>query len=199
MTLSYWEDPNTDWEKLVLGGVLWPGIVVDIDANVERKLDVKKSKGQDKATIKDEGYRPAPIKVVLMIFTREQWVELQAILPQFHPRQQGGTRTPLQIAHPAVNLLNIDSVYIRKISSPKVDGPKGGPALITIELLEFVEAPKAVKGGAGTGGPKGTGTSTQAQDNDAAADALAQLAADAVNDAIDEAGNWLVDSLSTGG
>ena len=60
--LSFWHDGDGDsWDKLHMAGEVWPGIWTIDGAGVSRKIDVKRVKGSDQATIKDEGYNPAKI------------------------------------------------------------------------------------------------------------------------------------------
>jgi len=143
--LPYWTDDEGEWDKLILGGTPWPGIWELSGDGVKRNIDLKKSKGADTATLKDEGYKNAKFTAVGTIWNREQFKELQAILPEVHPRRKGGDRQALQIIHPAANLLGIDSVYLTGIKMPKLDGPKGGPLTITITFIEWTPKPKTPK------------------------------------------------------
>lgn len=150
--LPFWTDDDGDWDTLILGGTVWPGIWELSGDGVSRDIDVKKSKGSDTATLKDEGYQNAKFTATGTIWTAEQFSELQAILPEIHPRRKGGDRQALQIVHPAANLLGIDSVYLKGIKMPALDGPKGGPMTIVLDLIEWVPkpvVPKNTSGGCG--------------------------------------------------
>jgi len=153
--LAFWTDADGDWDTLVLGGTVWPGIWEISGDGVKRDIDLKKEKGSDKATLKDEGYKNAKIEAVGTIWTLAQWRELQQILPEVHPRRDGGDRQALQIIHPGANLLGIDSVYLTGIKVPSLDKAKGGPLQVTLSLIEWTPTPKPVKEASGTGGGAG--------------------------------------------
>jgi hypothetical protein len=154
--LAYWADGLSDWDELILGGVKWPGIWSVTGAGVSRKIDLKKSKGADQATLKDEGYKNAKLTATGVLHSAEQWQQLQQVLPDVHPRRQGGDRQPLQLIHPAANLLGIDSVYLTGIKVPTIDAPKGGPLTIVLDFIEWTPKPKPVKNASGqSGGGKG--------------------------------------------
>lgn len=151
--LPYWDDRDDPlaWDTLILNDEIWPGVCEISGAGVSRKVDVKKGKGEDGATLKDEGYDLARLSITLTIYSDGDWVELQRLLPTIHPRRKGGTRTPISIVNPQCNLLGVSSIYIDKISIPKK--PKSGDGLVELEMsaIEWVPEPAPVKGGAGTG------------------------------------------------
>ena len=156
--LPFWTG-NDDWQEMVLGGIRWPGIWTISGSGAVRNLDMKKAKGSDIATLKDEGYKNAALTATGTIWTAAQWKELQALLPEVHPRRYGGDRTPLQLVHPAANFIGVDSVYLRGISIPELDAAKGGPIIVELDFLEWTPAPKPVTKGTGTGTGKGGGKS----------------------------------------
>lgn len=152
--LSFWGNPDNDWDALILGGEQWPGLATVTGAGVARKLDVKATKGSDVGTIKDNGYVNGKLVIELQIWTEDQWRELQRLLPIIHPRRKGGDRKPLQIIHPVANLLGIDNVYVQKLPTPSLDKGRG-IMVFRFEVLEWVEEAKPVKvasGAAGAGG-----------------------------------------------
>jgi hypothetical protein len=158
--LPYWDDRDDPlaWDTLILDGEIWPGVCEISGAGVSRKVDVKKGKGEDGATIKDEGYDLARLSITLTIYSEGDWVQLQRLLPTIHPRRKGGTRTPIEIVNPQCNLLGVSTIYIDKISIPKK--PKSGDGLVELEMsaIEWVPDPPPVKGGAGTGTGANTDT-----------------------------------------
>lgn len=152
MTLAWWADGSLLWDTLILGGEVMPGLSA-VTGDVARKLDIKPVKGTDGATMSDEGYEPGPIQIATRLFTQQQWTELQRLLPRFHPRAAGGTRSPLDIWHPAANLIGITTIYIRKIAMPVIDAKR--VATVVIEAVQWFPAPKpATKN---TKAPKGGG------------------------------------------
>lgn len=161
--LPYWDDRDDPlaWDTLILDDEIWPGICEISGAGVSRKVDVKKGKGEDGATIKDEGYDLARLSITITIYDEEDWVQLQRLLPTVHPKRKGGTRTPISIVNPQCNLLGVSSIYIDKISIPKK--PKSGDGLVELEMsaIEWVPEPAPVKGGAGTGTGANAGANDQ--------------------------------------
>ncbi len=150
--LSFWTESDNDWDTLILGGEVWPGIPRIRGRGVGRKLDVKKTKGADIGTVKDEGYKNGRLTISLTIWTSTQWRELQRLLVLIHPRRKGGERRPLDIIHPMANLLGVTTVYVETIPFPDVDFERGGPMVFSFDAIEWTEAPKPVKKASGTGG-----------------------------------------------
>lgn len=146
--LPYWLDSTDDaWDTLRLGGFTFPGIV-EVDGDVSRDIEQKKAKGQDNPTITDNGYNAAKVKIVLRIYSQTQWTELQSLVPEIHPRRKGGIRNPVELIHPAPNLLGVSSVYVTAIGFPKIDSDK--QLVMTIEAIEWIPAPPPVKKAVGT-------------------------------------------------
>ncbi len=65
-------------------------------------------------------------------------LEAQVATERARPRARA-TRTPLDIAHPATELLGIRRVYVTGISVPEL---QGGEFVTTISALEWTEAPR---------------------------------------------------------
>jgi hypothetical protein len=149
----HWDDRDWQdaWDTLILGEDTWPGVWEISGPGVSRKIDVKKTKGQDGATMKDEGYQPARLTLTGIVWTEDQWDELQRLVAKVHPRKAGGSRTPLEIYHPQSSLLGINQIYIDKIGIPRKPTAGDGKLSISMSALEWVPAPKPVKTGAGTG------------------------------------------------
>lgn len=66
-------------------------------------------------------------------------LEAQVAAERARPRPRG-TRTPLDIAHPATELLGIRRVYVTAVKLPEL---RGGEFITTISALEWTEAPRA--------------------------------------------------------
>jgi hypothetical protein len=117
-----------------------PGVWT-VDFGCRRPLDIKKPKGRDGARFRDEGYDPAPIQLVGQIQSEEDWAKLQTVMPKFRPRTLGRARTAIEIDHPSTALLSISLVYVVDIKAPVF---ANGIMTVRIEVLEYVDAPKAV-------------------------------------------------------
>lgn len=142
MSLAWWADGSLLWDTLLLGGEVMPGIAA-VTCEVERKLDIQPVKGGDGATIQDQGYVPGPVGIALKIWLPEQWTELQRLMPRIHPRAPGGVRSPLEIIHPAANVLGVHTVYVHKIAAPVVDRARA--AVVAIQAVQWFPAPKPAK------------------------------------------------------
>ncbi len=141
MTISHWESEPAEWDRLVLGPYVMPG-VWDIDFACRRAIDVKKSKGKDGASFTDEGYEPPLLELIGKVATSAQWTELQAIIPKLHPKQKGKGRDLYTIQHPKVQLLGIATVYVTQVKAPSLDR---GILTVVINAIEWVAVPKPVK------------------------------------------------------
>jgi len=117
--ISYWDDSEGIWDRLSLGGVALPG-VWKVTFRVRRQIDTRKRRGKDGGRIKDEGYRPAEIRMVGRLLGTEAWEQYQAFVPSIHPRRHGALRTPQTIVHPTTQLLSIRSVYVIEIAAPEI-------------------------------------------------------------------------------
>jgi hypothetical protein len=151
--IPHWDDRDDPlvWDTLFLAGEIWPGVCEISGAGVSRKIDVKKSKGSDGATIKDEGYQPAKLTIRLTIYSENDWQLLQALLPSIHPKRKGGVRTPLEISNPQANLLGITQIYIDKIGIPKKPTSGDGLCVLDMSAIEWVPTPKPIKTGGAAG------------------------------------------------
>lgn len=152
--LPFWDDPEQAWDRVTLGVTTLPGNAL-VGGDVQRDVEVKKAKGADKATIKDNGYRPSNVTITWRLHTEEQWQEAQKFLPLIHPRVTGGARVPVSIVHPAPNMLGVNKIYVKSISFPTVTSSK--EIEIRIDAVEWEDEPKTPKQGAGYDGKGGVG------------------------------------------
>jgi len=146
-----WEHPLA-WDQCYLKGKQWPGICNITGTGIERKIDVKKSKGQDGATINDEGMELARFEIEFLLYSRYCWELFQEYLPDILPSQPGGPRDPISIIHPVPNVLGITEIYIYKISPPELDKSKGW-AVVKLSAIEWQPEPEPVKEGTGEAYP----------------------------------------------
>ena len=138
------------WDTVWLGGELFPGIASVTGSGLKRKVDVKKPKGSDGASLRDEGMEPAKLEIELVIYNKTGWEDLQGKLPIITPRKKGGLRTPLSIVHPLTRILGINNIYIDSIPIPDFDKTDG---FLTVRFtaIEWFPAPKPVRAGKGAG------------------------------------------------
>lgn len=163
MSIPFWRPkdvPNGSfWDLLWLGGGLVPGLCADFDIVKSRSIDIAKQKGTDGITLTDNGYDGAPVKATQILWTQNQWDDFQEWLPNYDPQRPGGSRTPLDIIHPAATLLSVASVYLNKIH---VSQPVKGILRVDFEMTQWFAATKAAGGKAALKGFDGVNNKTGA-------------------------------------
>ena len=155
----FWNDSGQgqdQWDRLLMADNIWPGLAEISGSGVKRRMDVKKTKGKDGGTLKDNGMDPAKINISLRLWTAEHWKKFNELLPLIHPKRKGGSRTPTEIVHPQCNALGISTIYISQISFPELDR-SSGVMTVSMSAIEWMPAPAPVKRAAGTAGGKATG------------------------------------------
>lgn len=158
MTLPYWhpvgENPaGSLWDFLWLGGGLVPGFCVAFDIEKSRSIDQAKQKGQDGITLTDNGYEGAPVKATQILWKQSHWDDFTDWLPNYDPQRPGGSRTPLDIVHPAAALLAVHSVYLKKIH---LANPVKGILRVDFEMVQWFPATATAKSKAAAKGFDGT-------------------------------------------
>lgn len=167
------ESPIRQWDRLILGGITFPGLCklqCGVGVNLEvNPFQEKPATDTDPPVVGisliDKGYKPATLRAVVAVWTKEQWGSLEAILPAFSPRsgnKQGtaGTaaralrtkgikgRDAFDIVHPATALLGIQSVIIESIELPPIEEQT---LYVTIGMIQYfpTHGIRTVHGGAG--------------------------------------------------
>jgi hypothetical protein len=148
-----WEDPNQfkTWDTLKLGKHTFPG-VARAGGECLRALEVLKANGLDGASIKDNGYEPAPIDITVR-YLSEDHKKIREIIKDIHPRTKGRDRAPMDITLEQVNFLDVNQVYLKGIGAPTLNDGIGSVTIRVIEYLKEKPAPKpkpAVSSGFGT-------------------------------------------------
>lgn len=152
MTNVPWINSLTDnsgslWDKLRLGGIIFPGKWSG-KVSKKRELDIVKVRRLDGVRILDNGYFGTAMSYTGTLWTPDQWDTFQTILPTFDPQRPGGGRSPLDYYHPAGAVLGVGTVYIVEIG---IAEPSNGMLTIPLELLQWYPRPKPfVQGFAGT-------------------------------------------------
>ncbi len=149
MSGNFWIDLRkgdsviTAWDKLKLGGVVFPGLCqiapeVSCETDIAKwlkKLATKTTPAEFIITLTDKGYVPGIVRATIMVWEEDQWEDLKETLPQFSPRKKaftaladdatatrtkGAGRDAFDITHPATALLGIDSVIVTKVGLPQL-------------------------------------------------------------------------------
>jgi hypothetical protein len=106
------------WDVVKLAGQILPGLCAVTGGRLKR-YDVKKSKGQNFATLTKQGFDPMRFKIVERIWTPQQLYALGLIMPLLEPLFQN-TADPasdaVDVYHPALALRRCSSVVIANIS-----------------------------------------------------------------------------------
>lgn len=147
--LEFWDDWEAPWDTLYLNADRMPGIWEIQSGECARQMDHKKTKDKDKAVVKDLGSLPVKLTATGRLISREDWVELQRVLPLLNPRFNGGLKTPVSIYHPVSALLGISTVYITRLAAPTLSN---GILSMNIDMIEWSQ-PKKAKVGKAPGVP----------------------------------------------
>jgi hypothetical protein len=141
MPIPHWFEDSNAWDTLTLGPHQMPGIWT-VDGPIKRAIDVKKSKGQDGARLKDEGQEPGGFDIVGKLVSKEDWDKLQVIMPDLHPKKLGGEREATAIDHPATSLIGIEFIYINEIYTPTIDN---GILMVRMHAFQWTKTPPVKK------------------------------------------------------
>ncbi len=138
-----------DWDSVYIAGVKWPGLASVEGKGIARRLDVKRSKGSDGARIVDQGNDPAEFSIKILVYKKEDWVELQRLLPTVSPRRPGGPRSPIGIVYPSLQVLGVSTCYIKQVPVFELDKATQQMTVI-LQAIEWIPRPKKLKKGSGT-------------------------------------------------
>lgn len=113
------------WDTVFLAGRPVPG-VVRLDGYRQRRVDAKPSLGTDGATLTHTGHDPSEIQLKITIWTPEQLADYEEVLKIFATTIAGkAPPPPVDIAHPALAIMGITSVYPKKVTFLRPTGVKG--------------------------------------------------------------------------
>lgn len=134
-----------EWSTCIIGGDVLPGVAT-VECNVKRDIEKQKKKGDDGASLVDQGYEPSTVSISLVQWLDEQWESWLKILAKIHPRAKGGVRTPQQIVHPEPNHKGVDTIYIEEIMPTVVGtGAEYGKWTIPIKATQWFPQAKPAK------------------------------------------------------
>ena len=130
----------TSWDTITLGDVILPGIVQQVNIQTiweyDKPKNLKTSGG--KSVFKGKPLRE-PI-VIIKIWTETQydeWKQIWSTTGKWRDLISGKTAQPLQVVHPELNQIGINTVVITGIINglpSQIDGLEIG-----IEMLEWVD------------------------------------------------------------
>ena len=128
------------WDRVVLAQETLPGLC-KARARPEIGIDRKPAPGRDGETLTVKGYRPCEIEIESMIWTPEQWLKWQEIIPSIWRRPNPGSvlsaRNAVGIAYPPFTFAGISQVVIVGLEPPQ-RGSIPQSMVIKLKALEFV-------------------------------------------------------------
>ena len=148
---SFLGERASAWDETYLGGVLLPGVSRLSGPGIKRRLDKQKEEGKAGQSLKDTGDDAAEFTIETLLYTTEQFRQLESLLSDIHPRRRGGPKFPLDLVHPAANFLGIDRVYVEAVGFPEHDKQQGTMRW-AIDVTEWMPEPKPQNKAAGSGG-----------------------------------------------
>lgn len=141
-------DPITHpaaWQTLTIGGVASPGVIkIDGISGFSRptEWDVKKGKGAKSATLTLVQQPPAEGSFTFLLWTSSHFAEWQVFLTYLKFNAQKGVPSDaIQIYHPVLAELDIDSVVTKEVGAIRYVGK--GLYERTIEFIEWNPVPAA--------------------------------------------------------
>lgn len=152
------------WDRLELGGREWPGIA-KLTISRGNKWDVKRAKGKTSANVTYTGSDPAKVKIVLQIWTSEQFEQLvNGCIQLVEPEDEKKAQTPLEISHAIAITRGVQSVVVESVSGPDDNGD--GTWSMSIDAMEYAAPVAVAPSGGGKGGVKGGGGKPRAAGSD---------------------------------
>lgn len=113
-------------------------------------IDKKKHAGTDGLAITANGYIPGPVEIEGLLWTPDQWANMQAIAPSIwrRPTKDAGHKFPVALAatieHPALALWGISKFVVVGVSPPE-PGSIRQSMMIKIKGIEFVPLDKTTR------------------------------------------------------
>lgn len=160
--IPHWADAESDdsWDALILGGKFIPGVPSVKVKRPVTKIDKQKAKGKAGAKPKNQGADPATVDITITLINRADLEALEQVLDMLVPKKSGEVN-PLEIQHPAANVVGVTQIIIENISTSQPNAKDGWK--VDIDAVEYTPSPEASKGLGGLqGGGAGSATSCPA-------------------------------------
>lgn len=114
----------------------FPGLC-DVQVDVKRDKDQKKSAGSDGARLTLTGRAPAEVEVRCVIWTPEQLRILREMWRVIQPLAGKGTPSPYDVGHPVFDFHGVKSIQFLSASGPMQGGPPGSRVFV-FKALEYL-------------------------------------------------------------
>lgn len=142
------ESPANPWDVCSLNGVVLPGLS-KVKVGKGRKLDVKQPPGSHGATITDQGYKPAPVEIIVTVWAYKHWVAMNGLFNgsnpslNLEPKPNANYVAPTAtIDHPATASRQVASIIIEHIDGPDDSSSVKGAKEYKFKCLQFFPPPK---------------------------------------------------------
>lgn len=155
MGLNPIDNPQS-WDTVRIGQVTSPGICEIGDWKQKPEWDVKRGKGVLGATITFVGRAPARGTITFKLWTSAHFVAWDSFRPLFKYNPAKKAVQAIDIFHPSLADIELNSVVCEGIGSAKHMG--GGLYTIDVDLLEYFPPPKASAVGTPSGSTSGKST-----------------------------------------
>ncbi len=126
------DEQSGQWNRVVLGGLLLPGIAT-ISVDLSEEIDVKKPKGKSGATTTVHGDNPASVSITLQLRNGAELTAWAKAIKALRPKKDA--KSAVRIMHPKTIIYGIEAVLISKIKD-KENGHADDYS-IQIECIEF--------------------------------------------------------------
>ena len=134
---------SNPWDYVYLGipstQPFTPGLCT-VNVNRSRDVDKKKAVGNDGARVTIHGVDPAPVEIMIRIWTPEQLRQLAALWPVLFPQAYKGAPPAYDVQHPMFSYYGIKSVQFIGGSGPMIDEHRVGTFVLS--AIEFLKPGK---------------------------------------------------------
>lgn len=124
-------DNFSPWDIVKFGGVVAPGVAL-VQCRKGKRFDVKIEKGANVPTVTFVGFDLAEVIVTLRIWKQTQLNDLWLLAPTLVPPASAPNNEdpknwppPIDISHPSLQMLGINSVHIQHVGVLEPSGVKG--------------------------------------------------------------------------
>ena len=153
MSAAFWIKPGqyagealtedvSPWDIFWLANQRVPGLVSWPSGSLKYKIDVKRAKGQNGASMTQQGKDPTPFSIKAQIWLPEHWEQLQTLLAIIAPKDNKPLGDPVPAIHPALQAYGIYKVLVEEIQLPTYKGKGAGE--FSIKMIQWSPSPKKV-------------------------------------------------------
>lgn len=127
------------WDKLIIGEIIFPGLVQDCNISVNNNWEIKENRGTRAGKAVFVGTPLKELTYSILIYNEEEYQKLEDIVSVdgiWSNLISGKEHYPLQIVHPKANRLGVNTVVLTSIDEGY---PTQNGFIISLTLLEWQE------------------------------------------------------------